>query len=98
MRDRGPRGAALPPGRLGAAGGPPGAGLRRAPARPADRARRRRGPKAPVPGSDGPVLTGPARLGNLPRDTRDPLFLLAVIGWVALPHVSHLPWWVSLLV
>ena len=44
------------------------------------------------------MLTLPARIAALPRDTRDTLFLLAVIGWVTLPHVSHLPWWVSLLV
>jgi len=30
---------------------------------------------------------------NLPRDTRDTLFLLAVIGWTILPHLNHLPWW-----
>nr|WP_222622867.1 DUF3488 and transglutaminase-like domain-containing protein [Ramlibacter cellulosilyticus] len=40
----------------------------------------------------------PQRLATLPRDARDTLFLLAVIAWVTLPHVSHLPWWVSLLV
>lgn len=37
------------------------------------------------------------RLGALPREARDTLFLLAVIGWVVLPHVSHLPLWCSLL-
>lgn len=36
-------------------------------------------------------------LGHLPRDTRDTLFLLCVIGWTVLPHVSHLPVWCSLL-
>ncbi|MDB5753226.1 MAG: putative rane protein [Ramlibacter sp.] len=39
----------------------------------------------------------PARLGALPRDARDTLFLLLVIGWVMLPHVGNLPWWCSLL-
>lgn len=34
---------------------------------------------------------------NLPRDSRDTLFLLAVIAWVMLPHAAHLPWWCSLL-
>ncbi len=34
---------------------------------------------------------------HLPRETRDTLFLLAVIGWTVLPHVSHLPLWCSLL-
>ena len=29
----------------------------------------------------------------LPREARDTLFLLGVIGWTILPHVGHLPWW-----
>jgi transglutaminase-like putative cysteine protease len=33
----------------------------------------------------------------LPRDARDTLFLLAVVGWLVLPHVANLPWWCSLL-
>ncbi len=33
----------------------------------------------------------------LPRDARDTLFLLGVIGWTVLPHVPHLPAWCSLL-
>ena len=36
-------------------------------------------------------------LRRLPRDSRDTLFMLAVIAWVALPQVSHLPLWCSLL-
>ncbi len=36
-------------------------------------------------------------LAALPRDARDTLFLLLVIGWVVLPQVSHLPWWCTLL-
>ena len=28
-----------------------------------------------------------------PRETRDTLFLLAVIAWTVLPHLSHLPLW-----
>ena len=32
-------------------------------------------------------------LASLPRDARDTLFLLAVILWVVLPQVSHLPVW-----
>ena len=41
-----------------------------------------------------PRLMPGARLGApLPRDTRDTLFLLAVIGWTVLPHLSHLPAW-----
>ena len=34
---------------------------------------------------------------RLPRDARDTLFLLAVIGWTVLPHLSHLPVWCSVL-
>ena len=36
-------------------------------------------------------------LKNLPRDTRDTLFLLFVIGWVVLPQITNLPIWCSLL-
>ena len=36
-----------------------------------------------------------ARLHSLPRDTRDPLFLLLVIGWIMLPQVERLPLWLS---
>jgi transglutaminase-like putative cysteine protease len=38
-----------------------------------------------------------ARLLSLPRDSRDTLFLLAVIAWVLLPQVSHLPAWCSMM-
>ena len=34
---------------------------------------------------------------RLPRDARDTLFMLFVIGWTVLPHVAHLPAWCSLL-
>jgi protein-glutamine gamma-glutamyltransferase len=37
------------------------------------------------------------RLASLPRDTRDTLFLLVVIGWVVLPQVRNLPGWCSAL-
>ena len=37
------------------------------------------------------------RLNNLPRDSRDTLFLLVVIAWVILPQVDNLPLWCSLL-
>ncbi len=33
----------------------------------------------------------------LPRDTRDTLFLLAVIAWIAMMQVPHIPWWCSAL-
>lgn len=32
-------------------------------------------------------------LKALPREARDTLFLLAVITWTILPHVTNLPWW-----
>nr|MDP2192601.1 DUF3488 and transglutaminase-like domain-containing protein [Rhodoferax sp.] len=35
------------------------------------------------------------QLRNLPRDSRDTLFLLVVIAWVLLPQVGHLPLWCS---
>jgi transglutaminase-like putative cysteine protease len=34
-----------------------------------------------------------ARWRSLPRDARDTLFLLAVIGWTVLPHAPNLPFW-----
>jgi len=37
------------------------------------------------------------KLHNLPRDSRDTLFLLAVIAWVILPQAEHLPLWCSAL-
>jgi protein-glutamine gamma-glutamyltransferase len=37
------------------------------------------------------------RAAALPREARDTLFLLVVIGWVILPHGANLPWWCSLL-
>ncbi|MEP6964150.1 MAG: DUF3488 and transglutaminase-like domain-containing protein [Polaromonas sp.] len=36
-----------------------------------------------------------ARLRNLPRDSRDTLFLLLVIAWVLLPQTARLPLWCS---
>ena len=44
------------------------------------------------------MLKFSSRLAALPRDARDTLFLLLVIGWVVLPHVDHLPWWCAVLV
>lgn len=35
------------------------------------------------------------RLGPLPRETRDTLFLLLVVAWVVLPQVGRLPLWCS---
>jgi transglutaminase-like putative cysteine protease len=34
---------------------------------------------------------------RVPRESRDTLFLLGVIGWTVLPHVLHLPLWCGLL-
>ncbi|MDO8903647.1 DUF3488 and transglutaminase-like domain-containing protein [Hydrogenophaga sp.] len=34
---------------------------------------------------------------SLPRDTRDTLFLLVVVGWVAFMQMGHIPWWCTLL-
>ena len=34
---------------------------------------------------------------NLPRETRDTMFLLGVIGWTVLPHLPHLPPWCAFL-
>lgn len=38
-----------------------------------------------------------AEWGLLPRETRDTLFQLGVIGWTVLPHLTHLPVWCGLL-
>ncbi|MEJ8812318.1 DUF3488 and transglutaminase-like domain-containing protein [Variovorax ureilyticus] len=38
-----------------------------------------------------------SKLQALPRDARDTLFLLSVIGLILLPQVPHLPWWCTLL-
>ncbi|MDP1655818.1 MAG: DUF3488 and transglutaminase-like domain-containing protein [Hylemonella sp.] len=37
------------------------------------------------------------QLASLPRDSRDTLFLLAVIAWIMLPQMVHLPLWCSVL-
>lgn len=39
----------------------------------------------------------PGWLRHLPREARDTLFLVAVIGWTVLPHLLHLPLWCALL-
>ncbi len=35
------------------------------------------------------------RISHWPRDTRDTMFQLAVIGWAIAPHLLHLPLWCS---
>ena len=37
------------------------------------------------------------KLQTLPRDSRDTLFLLLIIGWIMLPMTGHLPLWCSAL-
>lgn len=64
----------------------------------------RRAPHAPREGGRA-LGAGPsrrqgrveARLASLPRETRDTLFLLAVVGWVVALQVAHIPWWCSTL-
>ena len=34
---------------------------------------------------------------SLPREARDTLFLLGVVGWLLLPQINHLPLWCSLM-
>ena len=54
------------------------------------------------PGSTSAHATRPPRRAwsgwtRLPRDSRDTLFLLAIIAWTTLPHVAHLaPWCTAL--
>ncbi len=43
------------------------------------------------------IATLSERLDHLPRDTRDTLFHLAVIGWTIAPHLLHLPTWCALM-
>ena len=39
----------------------------------------------------------PADLRQLPRDARDTLFTLALIGWTLWPHFEHVPAWCTAL-
>jgi transglutaminase-like putative cysteine protease len=50
-------------------------------------------PQAP----QAPRASLSAEWGRLPREARDTLFQLGVIGWTVLPHLGHLPWWCGLL-
>ena len=50
-----------------------------------------------APATRAPRLFVWPRWRHLPRDARDTLFLLAVIAWTVLPHLSHLPAWCSFL-
>ena len=44
-----------------------------------------------------PLPASLGRLRNLPRDSRDTLFLLLVTAWVLLPQIGNVPLWCSLL-
>lgn len=43
------------------------------------------------------MLSLRASVAALPRETRDTLFLLLVVGWLVLPQVPNLPWWCTAL-
>ncbi len=43
------------------------------------------------------MLNRPLPTSQLPRDSRDTLFLLAVVAWVVLPHAANLPAWTLLM-
>jgi transglutaminase-like putative cysteine protease len=50
-----------------------------------------------TPPAFAPRLSLRANWQRLPREARDTLFMLFVIGWTVLPHIGHLPAWCSLL-
>ena len=50
---------------------------------------------SPLP-APSPWQSAKRALAGLPRDSRDTLFLVAVVAWVVLPQTGNLPWWVSL--
>ncbi len=41
-----------------------------------------------------PGVLSPSNWRGVPRERRDTLFLLGVLGWTVLPHLQHLPPWV----
>jgi protein-glutamine gamma-glutamyltransferase len=48
----------------------------------------------PAPNTDnGRAEAWRERISQLPRDTRDTLFVLLVIAWTLAPHLLHLPLW-----
>lgn len=47
----------------------------------------------PALARSGPTAGAPRRGSGLARDSRDVLFLLAVIAWTVMPHASRLPAW-----
>ena len=49
------------------------------------------------PGQAGATAATDRPSKSLPRDTRDTLFLLAVVGWVVLMQTGNVPWWCSAL-
>lgn len=54
--------------------------------------------RPPAPGHHlpAPARAWLVRFGAFPRETRDTLFLLAVIAWIVLPQLGRLPLWCSL--
>ena len=52
-----------------------------------------------APGHEHTMSSRPifSRLAQLTRDTRDTVFLLAVIAWIVAPQTAHLPLWCSAL-
>ncbi|HSW06785.1 DUF3488 and transglutaminase-like domain-containing protein [Aquabacterium sp.] len=51
------------------------------------------GVTTPTPVPSMPTGSVRSQWAKLPREARDTLFQLAVIGWIILPHLNHLPWW-----
>ena len=47
---------------------------------------------APVSSASRVLLRSMPGLDSLARESRDTLFLLAVIGWIVLMQSAHMPW------
>ncbi len=54
-------------------------------------------PTTPAPRAGAATTGWRQRLGQLPRDTRDTLFLLCLIAWVVMLLSAHLPLWCTAL-
>ena len=52
---------------------------------------------AALPSASTAAARWAERLAHLPRETRDTLFHLLVIGWTIAPHALHLPVWCSVM-
>ena len=55
------------------------------------------GAQGPGSGDAASAATRTRFAAAMPRDTRDTLFLLVVIGWIAAMQIPHVPWWCSAL-